>query len=300
MKVLFPSEAFSPKEVDSSFKSEYEAAKLVGFTPYLFDHDEFVRNGNFKTNLGPTSSTEDNILLLRGWMLKEEQYKSLYDKLHGYGYNLGNTPEQYLNCHHFPESYKHINEHTSKVWWSNTWSEHPYANGEEMFWEPVRRMLGDIIIKDYVKSEKGNPDLFILNKELTNEEFSSRVERFIEARGKLFNKGLVFKSVEKLKKYQEQTNEWRMFFLNHKLVICNQNSDNPVSVTAPSSQTIELFESLAKNIESNFFTMDIAEKEDGSWMILELGDGQVSGLPLMSDAIGFYNNFNNIIKEIEV
>ena len=297
MKVLFPSEPFSQREVDFDFKSEYEAAKLVGFEVFLFDHDEFVRNGDFKTNLRPTSSSEDNVLLLRSWMLKEEQYKAMYDKLYGYGYNLGNNLEQYLNCHHFPEYFKHISEHTSKAWWSNTWSEHPYANGEEAFWEPVRRMLGgDIIIKDYVKSEKGNPDLFILSKDLTNEEFSNRVERFVAERGKLFNKGLVFKSVEKLKKYQEQTNEWRMFFLNHKLVICNQNSDNPISVTAPSADTIELFENLIKNVESNFFTVDIAEKEDGSWMVLELGDGQVSGLPLLGDALGFYNNLNIILK----
>lgn len=299
MKILFPSEPFSPREVDSSFKSEYEAAKLVGFEVFLFDHDKLVGETVFKSNIPVAPGEQYETIILRGWMLKQEQYLVLDGNLRGNGYSLINTQTEYLNCHYFPEAYKHINEHTSKSWWSNTWSEHPYANGEEPHWGPVRNMLGgDIIIKDYVKSEKGNPDLFILSKELTNEEFSSRVERFIEARGKLFNKGLVFKSVEKLKKYQEQPNEWRMFFLNHKLVICNQNSDNPVSVTAPSSQTIELFESLAKNIESNFFTMDIAEKEDGSWMILELGDGQVSGLPLISDAIRFYNNLNNILKGV--
>jgi len=309
MIVLFPSEPFSPREVDSSFKSEYEAAKLVGFTPYLFDHDYFVSYKDkkdsslayyFKTNL-PFCENNITPIVLRGWMLNEYQYADLHIKLLKRGYQLINGPTQYKTCHHFPEYFKYISEHTSKAWWSNTWSEHPDANNiQNIVWEPVRRMLGgDIIIKDYVKSEKGNPDLFILNKELTNEEFSSRVERFIEARGKLFNKGLVFKSVEKLKKYQEQTNEWRMFFLNHKLVICNQNSDNPVSVTAPPADVIDLFQGLAKNVDSIFFTMDIAEKEDGSWMILELGDGQVSGLPLIGDALGFYNNFNNILKEIK-
>lgn len=298
MKVLFPSEPFSPKIVDSSFISEYEAAKLVGFEVFLFDHDELVKEAMFRSNIPYAVGEEYEPILFRGWMLNQEQYIVLDGNLLGRGYALINTQKEYLNCHHFPEYYKHISEHTSKAWWSNTWSEHPYANGEEAFWEPVRKMLGgDIIIKDYVKSEKGNPDLFILSKELTNEEFSNRVERFVEARGKLFNKGLVFKSVENLKKYKEQTNEWRMFFLNHKLVICNQNSDNPVSVTAPPADVVDTFQQLAKNVDSNFFTMDIAEKEDGSWMILELGDGQVSGLPMIGDALGFYNNINNILKE---
>jgi len=31
-------------------------------------------------------------------------------------------------------------------------------------------------------------------------------------------------------------------------------------------------------------------------MILELGDGQVSGLPLKSDTLGFYNNLFTALK----
>jgi hypothetical protein len=34
--------------------------------------------------------------------------------------------------------------------------------------------------------------------------------------------------------------------------------------------------------------MDVARRRDGGWMIVEVGDGQVSGLPKESDADGFY------------
>ncbi len=37
-------------------------------------------------------------------------------------------------------------------------------------------------------------------------------------------------------------------------------------------------EACAKKIRSNFATMDIARCEDGKLIIMELGDGQVSGL----------------------
>ncbi|MEK3873410.1 MULTISPECIES: ATP-grasp domain-containing protein [unclassified Paenibacillus] len=39
------------------------------------------------------------------------------------------------------------------------------------------------------------------------------------------------------------------------------------------------FLEIAKQIRSNFFTMDIAKTEAGGWIVIEVGDGQVSGLP---------------------
>jgi hypothetical protein len=40
-------------------------------------------------------------------------------------------------------------------------------------------------------------------------------------------------------------------------------------------------------VPSRFFTMDVAQRADGSWMIVELGDAQVSGLQT-ADATKFY------------
>jgi hypothetical protein len=45
---------------------------------------------------------------------------------------------------------------------------------------------------------------------------------------------------------------------------------------------------VAKKINCRFFTMDIAKVENGSWVIIELGDGQVSGLPDNADLYEFY------------
>jgi len=39
----------------------------------------------------------------------------------------------------------------------------------------------------------------------------------------------------------------------------------------------EILEKL-KNVNSNFFTVDIAKRCDRKWIIMKLGDGQVSGL----------------------
>lgn len=302
MIILFPRDPLNAKQPDDNFVAEESAAKLVGFETFLFDHDEFVRTSSLKTNL-PKNDGQVETIILRGWMLKKEQYLNLHIILIESGYQLINNTEEYINCHYFPNSYKHICDYTSKSWWSGEWSGREEANNpEDISWGPVRDLLdrGDLIIKDYVKSEKGNPELFILNKELSNEEFGKRIGRFIEARGKLFNYGIVLKKVEPLKKYEGQTNEFRLFFVNNKLFTWGYNVDD-TSVKAP-MMPFELINALIKiggNIKSNFFTIDIAEKEDGSWMVLETGDGQVSGLPNAQEAIKFYNTLNNALIGVE-
>lgn len=303
MKILFPSQPFEPKKVDYDMSAEWEAAKLAGFELYLYDHDAFVGKGEFKTNLAirdfETLQHED--VIVRGWMFTEKQYTNFYDNLGEIGYLPITSPSQYVQCHHFPEVYQYINEFTSKTWWSGEWSlREDKDKPEEISWAPVRDLLGgDILIKDYVKSENGNPDLFILSKDLSNEEFGNKVQKFIEARGKLFNKGLVFKSVEKLKQYEGQTNEWRLFFFDKKLITFTMNTKKLIDKAATISVTeLDKFATLAQSIPSNFFTMDIAEKEDGTWMILECGDGQVSGLAAHEEPIKFYNKLNNILNGV--
>lgn len=291
MKILFPSEPFSSKEVDSAMKAEYEAAKLVGFEVFLFDHDEFIRSGNLHTNL-PYNNSSIEAVILRGWMLKHEQYMRLSFCLPGKGYVLINSVDSYLECHYLPKALPYIQYHSGLVWYTTL------AKIDIEDWEPARKFLGgDVIIKDYVKSEKGNPDLFLLSKDLTNEEFTNRVMRFVEARGKLFNEGIVLKEVLPLKKYEGQTNEWRFFYYKNENLIFNQNSDTPVSVTSPSAYMIDELDRIAIKVNSDFFTIDIAELENGTWTILEMGDGQVSGLPTREDAISFYNKLQIKINE---
>jgi len=302
MIILFPSEPFSPKEVDSSFASEFEAAKLSGFKVFLFDHDEFVKTGTFKTNLRGVLEHEPNKqIILRSWMLNSLQYNGLYEHLTSLGYNLINGIKQYLNCHHIPESFANIKDYTSKTWWTNNSYNKDEVEWENVQWQSIRDYFEtDVIIKDYVKSEKGNPDLFILPKTLSESEFGLKVKQFVEARGKLFNEGIVFKEVVSLKKYETKngttTNEWRIFCLNHDFLYHELNVESDKKLpNAPWHNVVEWHE-MAKTIDSNFFTIDVAEKEDGSWMILEIGDGQVSGLPIKGMPLAFYAELKSQLK----
>lgn len=57
-------------------------------------------------------------------------------------------------------------------------------------------------------------------------------------------------------------------------------------------------EKSVKKLKSNFVTMDLARCEDGSLIIMELGDGQVSGLQQI-DPPDFYRAFNPDILRLD-
>lgn len=53
--------------------------------------------------------------------------------------------------------------------------------------------------------------------------------------------------------------------------------DNIRLKSVPAGQQLWI-EAAVKKLESNFVTIDIARREDGKLIIMELGDGQVSGI----------------------
>jgi len=278
MKILFPChELEGLKKVDDCYTEERHAAKLQMYDCYLFNHDEFI-NGEFKSNI--PSVDDDTQLVLRSWMLSISQYEELYDKLKELGYFLVNTPEQYKNCHHFPYSYDYTKEHTSKSIFIKKWDESILQDISDFFEGK------NFLMKDFVKSAKGVPGLFEMPGGISGEDLLKKVEKFVEYRGKLFSEGLVFKEFVNLKKYGDNVNEWRLFFYEKRLISCSQNSNiKPLECSIPYTK---IAENIASQIDSNFFTIDIAEKEDGKWMIIETGDGQVSGLSPNTNCLEFY------------
>ena len=58
-----------------------------------------------------------------------------------------------------------------------------------------------------------------------------------------------------------------------------------------------LFLETAADIGSSFFTMDIGRKTDGEWIIVELGDAQVAGIPERSDLHEFCGALRSRLRE---
>jgi len=51
---------------------------------------------------------------------------------------------------------------------------------------------------------------------------------------------------------------------------------------------VEYVRPIAVLVQSRFFTLDVAKQRQDSWRIVELGDGQVAGLPERTDPAAFY------------
>ncbi len=72
--------------------------------------------------------------------------------------------------------------------------------------------------------------------------------------------------------------EYRAFFLGGKLVRLMEYWREATGGSGLTQSEREWLEELAERVPSNFFTIDIARKVDGSLIVMEVGDGQVSGI----------------------
>jgi hypothetical protein len=88
------------------------------------------------------------------------------------------------------------------------------------------------------------------------------------------------------------SNELRLFIFNYK-VVCTIGYWNGENMNEYPEFVDDIIEKLMA-IKSNFFTVDIAKKSDGQWIVMELGDGQVSGLQEY-DAKSYYSNLMKLL-----
>jgi hypothetical protein len=83
------------------------------------------------------------------------------------------------------------------------------------------------------------------------------------------------------------TLEYRIFVLDGQpIIVAEYWEEGAYHEPAP---PIEPFRSTMQAVNSRFFTMDVAQRQDGHWMITELGDAQVAGLPARVNPRDFYS-----------
>ncbi|MGE0711033.1 MAG: ATP-grasp domain-containing protein [Planctomycetota bacterium] len=56
---------------------------------------------------------------------------------------------------------------------------------------------------------------------------------------------------------------------------------------------------IARGVKSRFFTMDVVRLQSGGWVVVELGDAQVAGLPDHADAFAFVRALVDQVAELE-
>ena len=291
MRVLFPSQPFEPKSVDSAFEAESRAAQQAGLDIGLIN-SEALDQGDYDKAVRRLPEVEQaQIAVYRGWMMTAASYAALYKALGRRHFTLLNDAEQYRRAHHLPDSYPTISDYTPKTVWT--------TSGSTFDVTAVMTMLAPfgkapLIVKDYVKSQKHywNEACFIPSA-ADQEAVQSVVTKFIELQGDHLAGGLVFREwveFEPLTTHSKSgmplTKEFRIFFLDGRpLLTVEYWGEGEYHDEKPPT---DVFMDVAPRIESRFFTMDVARRTDGQWIIMELGDAQVAGLPERLDPNRFY------------
>jgi hypothetical protein len=244
----------------------------------MFDIIIFGYDAWFNLGKMVLSTTPDECIaaVYRGWMMKPEQYRNFYEVLLANNIRLVTKPEDYAAMHVFPNVYELVNEDTAKM--------RVFPLHEKLPCSELTNEFQRFMIKDYVKSVKGTDFPKYFDNTITQEELDRWMDVFYKYRGNLLTGGICVKEYLSLKKYGDKTNEFRVFYINHKIATVSRNSGQMNMSMNPPESLVEKY----KFLPSCYYTVDFAELEDGSWTIIEAGDGSVSGLSEIQDYDSYF------------
>lgn len=272
--VIFPSSFFNTHKVDEDLEKEYDAAVSTGLFEniLLFSYEDWFHNGKLVLTQIPD---EMICAVYRGWMMKPEQYELFYNQLLSNNITLITTPDAYALFHIFPNIYPCIRNDTPKTL--------IFPEQVPLDLELIKNEFTRFLVKDYVKSVKGTEFPAFFDHSISSEDFNHWIEVFQRYRGSLLTGGFCIKEYVELKEYAGVKNEYRVFYINNEIASISRNSGQPCFTSSPPEKLIQKY----RKLNSPFYTVDYAELADGSWVILEAGDGSVSGLSDFQD----YNSF---------
>lgn len=275
MCVLFPSDFFDLYAVDPDLRAEYEAvAANDEFEILLFGYDAWFNESRLVFDHQPDQKI---VAIYRGWMMKPEQYDSFYQQLLACGIRLITNPKQYAQMHIFPNVYPLIQKHTPRI--------QLFELHEPIYIEQVKKSFDRFMVKDFVKSVKGTEFPAFFDQSITQKQFDHWMKIFYDYHSGLLTGGICIKEFVDLKRYGDRSNEYRIFYAGRQIVSISRNSGQPAFAPEPPEELIERYSVLP----SPYYTLDVAELNDGSWKILEAGDGGVSGLSDHQDARAYFH-----------
>jgi hypothetical protein len=285
MKILFPSHPHKAHLPDPDYQTEFEAASGIGFGCELYSLED-LRAGDavLATRRCTTAPRQNEPIIYRGWMMSDSLYAMLFAALVAKGHRPITTPAQYAQAHYLPNAYPLLKGRTPE----SVWVEGRDTDKAWTLYEQIGRPAA--IVKDYVKSAKHrwNEACFIPAGTERN-RFKEILAAFLEARGHLFEKGIVLRRFHEFVKLAEDLRgqpvheEYRLFFWDGALLAATPS----IRGQGPFEQLAE-WEAIARKFSNRFISMDIARCQDGSWLIVEAGDGGVSGLPSSIEPTTFY------------
>lgn len=281
---LFCNHPLYSKQVDEDYKEEFDLCSQ-NFSCGLFSYEDMERN-----QLSLYGKQIEGLTIYRGWMMKPEMYSAFYEKLKEKNIILINSPEEYNYYHLLPHWYKDFEQDTAVSFWTKG-ADIPAA------FSLLNNFDGAVMVKDYVKSRKHEwYDACFIPDVSDRKNASQVIQNFVTRQGDGLVGGIVIRKFLELNStgchpisHMPISEEYRAFVLAGNILLVDDywKEGNVPSFSLEDQQWID---AQLEKIKGNFVTMDFARTADGKLVIMELGDGQVSGLQQIP--VGeFYNKF---------
>jgi ATP-grasp domain, R2K clade family 3 len=246
MRFIFPSDYFHPKQVDEAYLAEYNCLQNIGFETSVISL-ESLESGVSK--IYPLPDPDEKIIY-RGWMLAPNDYSLLVDAVKHSGADMWIDRDEYLRTHYLPNWYPLLHDLTPET--------HCFDVDDRL--ESKLNKLGwdRFFVKDYVKSLKTSTGSIINSPSAIN-SLVAEMQKFRDT----IEGGICVRQVEDFITETER----RYFVINDRIHAASPEIEIPAIATE-----------CARRIDSKFFSIDCIDRRDGRTRIVEIGDGQVSGL----------------------
>ncbi len=281
--ILFPADPLAPRRADPHFALEARLIRELGGRCALLDHDALLAGDTagavrqVPVGLGP--------LWYRGWMIPGPAYGLLAAALEARGGTLLTSPAGYISAHELPGWYRVFEGATPSSSWIPVAA--PGQVPETGALAAAAAQLGGsgaAIVKDYVKSRKHEWDEACYVPELGDLPALRRVvARFVELQDDFLAGGVVLRRFEDFARTADgRAAEARVWWLDGEPVLVGPHPDTPGLAPEPDLTGVR---PLVRALGCRFVTTDLALRADGAgWRVVEVGDGQVSDLPVGADA----------------
>ncbi|MFE9427692.1 ATP-grasp domain-containing protein [Kitasatospora sp. NPDC006697] len=290
--ILLPLDPLNPRRVDPHYSYEAQLVRGLGGETALVDHDALLAGDPAAAVRWVPAGTGP--AWYRGWMLPVTAYAGFVRALAERDCHLLTSAAAYATAHELPGWYGTFEGATPDSVWL------PAGAGRGELAGAVDRLggQGPAIVKDYVKSRKHEWHEACYIPELADLPAVARVvDRFVELQGEYLAGGVVLRRFHDFAPAAGHLpgadgavrgSEARVWWVDGEPVLTGPHPDTPGAFPAPD---LTLVRSLVRSLGCRFVTTDLAQLADGGgWMVVEVGDGQVSDLPKGAEVSGLLSS----------